>query len=559
MKQTFKSKMLALVVLLGLLPLLGVVFAQTAEELRNPAPEDWPTYGRNLEMWRYSPLDQINRDNAADLRLSWSRSLGFSTDAQFSPVVYDGVMYINGADRVIALDATNGDLVWEYTTELNENTATLTSGRSRGSVIVYEGKVLHDLGDGRVIALDAMTGDELWSTQVGNISIGEGFSAGPIFADGKLITGPSGADVGGAPGRVVAMDMESGELLWTFNTVPQPGEPGFETWDPPSAAEFGGGSAWVPGAYDPESNTVIYGVGQPVPWYPENRDGDLLYTASWVALDADTGEMKWYHQVVPGDEWDLDQIATPLITDLDINGESRRVAILPTTTGFLVLIDVATGEFLQAHQMMPEVTIHTGYEADGTPIIDDSYRYTEPGQSKLVCGFRWVDFEPAAYSPDTGLYYRPNTHDCGNLVNNPRPDDWQPGESPIDVSLEFLPDRFDRLGALSAIDPVTGEVAWEFTLGYAMRSGAFVTAGDLVFGAFPDRVFRAFDAETGDVLWQQVLTSYMGTNPITYAVDGKQYVAVAVGGNGGLVINRQSDQPPLVTGEIALFVFALPE
>jgi alcohol dehydrogenase (cytochrome c) len=238
------------------------------------------------------------------------------------------------------------------------------------------------------------------------------------------------------------------------------------------------------------------------------------------------------------------------------------VAVLPTTTGFIVLIDVATGEFLRADQYMPEVTIHTGYTDDGTPIIDDSYRWTEEqaGESRTVCGFRWVDFEPAAYSPDTDLYYRPNSYDCIDLAQGPRPDDWQPGESAINImGFSPLTDRFDRVGGLSAIDLKTGEVVWEFTTGYSQRSGAIATAGGLVFAGFPDRGFRAFDASTGDVLWEQKLTAYISANPVTYAVDGKQYVAVPVGGQGGIVLWRNSDVPPIVTSDVSIFVFALPE
>ncbi len=545
---------------IGLILILSVSLAQTAEELENPAPGDWPSYGRNLEMWRYSPLEQINKENVSDLRLAWSRSLGSVFDAQFSPVVYGGILYINAPDKVIALDATNGDLIWEYTAELHENVNALTRDRTRGSVLLYEGKAIHALADGRVVGLDAKTGKELWITQVGNIALGEGLNSGPIFADGKLIIGPSGADIGGSPGRVIAMDTESGEILWTFNTVPQPGEAGFETWEPASAAEWGGGSAWVPGAYDPVNKTVIYGVGQPIPWWAgDDRQGDNLYTSSWVALDAETGALKWYHQVVPNDEWDYDQIATPTIADMTVDGAERRVVILPTTTGFLTLFDAATGEFIKAHLMHPGTNVHTGYTPEGVPIIDDSQRYKTPGEIKHICPLRWVDYEPAAYSPETGLYYRPNNNECLNLGNNPLPADWEPGQNPLDVTVEWLPDSYDRLGALSAINPDTGEVVWEFTTGYGQRSGPVVTASDLVFSGFADRHFRAFDAATGDIVWEQILPAYITANPITYEIDGKQYVAIPAGGAGALVIQNQSDVPPLVTSDVAMFVFALPD
>ena len=557
--KTIRKAMLALSA--GALLSLGA--AQTTDDLLDPAPENWPSYNRTMDNQRFSPLDQVTSENVDELGLAWSRSLGFDTDAQFSPVVYEGVMYINGADRVQALDAATGELIWEYTTELDENAGFLTAGRSRGSVALFEGDVFHALGDGRVVALDGATGEELWSTQVGQIEYGEGFSSGPIIADGKIIVGPSGADAGGVPGRVLALDRESGEILWTFNTVPQPGEPGFETWDPPTSAEWGGGSAWNVGAYDPETGSVVYGIGQPSPWGNFEVRGSPspdLYTASWVALDVDSGELKWYHQAVPGDEWDFDQIATPTFADLEIEGETRRTAILPTTTGFLVLVDSETGEFLDAHQMHPDVTVHTGYEEDGTPIINDDARFEEPGVFKEICpGIRWVDFEPASYDPNSGIYFRPNTHECTSMAAAERPADWQPGQSPQSYTLEAVEHEYERLGGLTAVDPVTGEELWDFGHGYSQRSGTVATAGGVVFMGSPDRHFRAFDSETGEVLFDQVLPAYIQANPITYAVDGRQYVAIPVGGTGSLVINRLEDEPPLVPSDVSVFVFTLPE
>jgi len=541
---------------------MAVAGAQSADELLNPAPEDWPTFGRTLEMWRYSPLDLINTSNVDDLRMAWSLSIGSLDDAQFSPVVYGGVMYIPGSNMVTAIDGVTGDVKWVYETTLADNAPAFTAGRMRGSPIVYDGKVYSTLGDGRVVALDASTGAELWSTQVGDVSLSEGFSAGPIFADGKIILGPAGADMGGVNGRVVAADAESGEILWTFNIVPAPGEPGFETWDPPTAAQYGGGSAWTPGAYDPVTRTVVYGTGNAIPWWAgDHRQGDNLYTASYVALDVDTGALKWYHQVVPREEWDIDTINTPVFADVTIGGVERRVALLATVTGYMVWIDSDTGEFLQYQAYHPEYTIHLGYEDDGTPIIDDEMRWSEDqaGEHRMVCPLRWVDYEPAAYDPETGTYFRPNTNECYDMVNNPPLADWQPGESAINATLTLLPDHFDRLGALTAIDASTGEVKWEYVVdGYSQRSGVVATAGSLVFMGSGDRGFRAFDSSTGEVLWEQRLPAYIAGNPMSYAVDGRQYVAIPVGGGGNIMIGRQTGAPELVTSEVAVFVFALP-
>lgn len=541
----------------------GAALAQTAEELLDPAPGEWPTYGRTLDMWRYSPLNEIDTDNVDDLRMVWSLSLENAIDAQFSPVVYDGVMYLPSSNGATAADAVTGDRLWVYEVELAENAPGLSVGRARGGLVVFDGNVYGTLGDGRMYAVDAATGEEQWITQVGAVDLSEGFSSGPIFADGKIIAGPSGADTGGINGRVVALDSESGEILWTFNTVPAPGEEGFETWDPPTAAQYGGGSAWTPGVYDPVTRTVIYGTGNAIPWWAgDHRGGDNLYTASYVALDVDSGALKWYHQVVPREEWDIDTINTPIVADLTIDGEERRVALLATVTGYLVWVDAGTGEFLQYHgEYNPEYTIHLGYEDDGTPIIDDSMRWTEEqaGETRMVCPLRWVDYEPAAYDPERGIYYRPNTHECYEMSNNPPPDDWQPGESAINAALTTLPDRFDRFGGLTAINASTGEVIWDYGVdGYSQRSGVVATAGGLVFMGSADRGFRAFNSDTGEVLWEQRLPAYIAGNPISYAVDGKQYVAVPVGGAGNIMIARQTDAPEVVTSEVSVFVFSLP-
>lgn len=539
--------------------LSSVAGAQAATDLETPAPADWPTYGRNPEMWRYSPLTQIDAGNVGNLRLAWSRSLSQVFVPEGSPVEYDGVLYVDSPDRIWALDATNGDQIWMQKVTLDKNTGGLGNTTKRGGAVVYQGRVYWTTGDGRLIALDARTGVEAWSTQVGQIKYGEGFTTDPIFADGKIIVGPSGGDTGGVPGRVLALDASSGEVLWTFHTVPQPGDPAFDSWQPPSTAQWGGGSAWNSGAYDPQTKTLIYGVGNATPWYRPGSTSKDLYTGSWVALDVQTGKLKWYFQVAPHDEWDADQIPTPTIADVTMSGQPHHVALLPSVNGFLIVVDADTGKYLESFKKMPETTFLQGFKSDGTPIIDSSFYFTQDGQSKMVCGGRWVDFEPAAYSPDTGLYYRPNNYSCFNIIAHPLPDSWKPGDSAIgDGFGPSLNDKFDRLGGLSAIDPATGKTVWSFTSHYSNYSGPVATKGGLVFAGFADRHFRAFDAKSGDVLWQQVLPAAVQGNPITYEVNGVQYVAVLEGGSPAAVLAHQSDVPDPVTGDASMFVFALP-
>jgi PQQ-dependent dehydrogenase (methanol/ethanol family) len=552
---------------------LTIGTAQTYEQLLDPPAGEWPQHGRDAQARRYSPLDQIDDSNVRDLNLSWARDLGFLQTMQGSPAVWDGVMYVSTQTGVLALDATNGDQVWVYSAP-NEGEV-ISDSAVRGSPVVFESKVFFSTRYGQTVAVDAATGEELWSTQVTEEQLAQGFSTNPIFADGKLILGATGSDSGGSPGEIMALDVENGELLWTFTTVPlDPSDPAFDSWpNPPSwEAGIGGGSAWNAGAYDPQTNTVVYGTGQPTPWdridYRRFNEGDPmanLYTASFVALDADTGELKWYHQVVPGDEWDLDQHTVPIFADIEIDGSERRVALLATTTGYIVVVDAESGEFIAGHGIAEERTIHLGYDDEGKAIIDPDVRFADTGQFERICpGLRWAHIAPGAFSPDTGLIYRPNQMHCINMGARLLPADWQPGErawfsetGPKDESFWL-----DRLGALSAIDPVTGEVVWEFSHYYGHDAGPVVTAGNLVFTSSHDRRLRALNATTGEVLWEQALTAGSRGGTISYAVDGKQYIATLVGlsnvGTGDI-----PDYDPTagilepVKGDAAIFVFAL--
>lgn len=532
--------------------------AQSAEELLNPDPQDWPAVGRTVDGQRFSPLDQINTENVDQLRLDWVLPIPFTGSVQLTPAVYDGVMYINMPTGVLAVDATNGQTIWNYSPDQEAGGPGYTH---RGSVVVFDSMILHSRNDGYVVALDIDSGEEIWANKVSDGAVANGFNAGPIFADGKIVVGPAGADSGGNPGQIFALDAYTGEIVWTFDVIPGPeDEEAYATWDPKPTGEvgYGGGAAWSPGAYDPVTRTVVYGTGQPTPWdrfYIREGSHDL-YTNSFVGLDVDTGEIKWYHQVIPADEWDLDQHPTPIIADIEVDGTDHRAAILMTTTGFVVTIDLETGEFINGFGMTDEPTVHTGYEADGTPIIDDSYRYDESGDQRLVCPFRWVNYELATFNPENGLLYRPNSNECWDLIVYALDDDWQPGQAAYNFDGPYIYDRHDHVGAVSAINPATGEVVWEYTTGYAHRAGAVATAGGLVFAPFADRTFRAFDAETGEVLWEQLVTSTTNGNPISYAVDGVQYVAVPIGGSGGA---GQAGLPPVVAGPPTMFVFSLPE
>jgi PQQ-dependent dehydrogenase (methanol/ethanol family) len=568
--------------------MVAFAFAQSNDDMVNPPAGEWPQLGRDATQTRYSPLDQINTDNVTDLQLTWARDMGYRQTFQGGPSVWDGVMYVATQTGVMALDATNGATIWEFSSP-NEGT-TITDSAVRGSPVIYDGKVFINTRYGATVALNAATGEELWRTQITNEALQEGFTTNPIWANGKIAASVTGTDSGGNPGRIVSIDAEDGEILWTFNIIPTgPEDPAWATWTnaPSWDAGIGGASAWNAGGYDPVSNIVLWGTGQPTPWDrvdprradPDGVVTDDLYTVSWVAVDADTGELKWYRQALPGDEWDYDQHHVPTFATVDWEGTERRIAILGSSTGYIYIIDTVTGEYLADHPGFTtavegaEFTIITGYDENGRGIVSDEAReanqaFEETFEYFRMCpGLRWAHIAPPAYSPDTGLFYRPNQANCMDYGAQTMPDNWQPGERAY--FFESGPNRpelwFDRLGALTAFDPITGEVAWEFAYDYGYDAGPVVTAGNLVFSAFTDRMVRAFNATTGEELWSQALTTGSRAGTITYMVDGKQYVATMVGMTGFSGAPVIADYNPNVeglfippTGGVMIFVFALP-
>ena len=555
---------------------VALASAQGADTLRAPPAEAWLQHGRTGDAQRFSPLDQVDRDTVADLRLVWSVELGHGGSVQGSPSVWGRTMVVSIPDGLLALDAVSGDVLWRYEAAVAAGPGAVVlperERAPRGAPVLRDALAYTVLREPIVVAVDLATGEERWRTHIGIEGLAEGFSSNPIATADAIVVGPTNADFGAAPGRIVALDPHDGEVRWTFFVVPQDeSDPGFATWQPMPPSwrwGIGGASAWNLGAYDPQSDTVIYGTGQPTPTerldQRRRNDGPASadhYSSGFVALDASDGSLRWFHQVVPGDEWEYDQHTVPVIADVDIDGAQRRVALLATTTGFVVVVDVLDGTFLDAHRLAPDTTVHLGYERDGTPVIDDAMRHLGERSAAQVCpGSRWAHVAPGAFSPGTGLLYRPNDTACER--QGVRPTVVGADVDALgDVWLQSRPrlpdDYYDRWGALSAIDPVSGEVVWEFDSAYPHDAGVLATAGGLVFSAFADRVFRAFDAESGEVLFEQVLTAHGEGSPISYAVDGVQYVAVLVGHDSGVEGLPGAGLPRSVAGPAVLFVFAL--
>lgn len=559
------------------LTLLTLVVSVAAQD--GSQPGEWLQFGGDPPATRFSELDQVNVSNVAGLRVAWVADLGFTGRAQGAPAAWNGTLYVSTETGVIALNGASGEEIWRYDEGTGDRTVTglpVQAPRGSPAILPHDGgaTVYASLPSAPVVvALDARTGTPSWRTEVGNPEFAEALRTNPVLAGDLVVVGPTGADLSPAPGRLVALETRTGSVAWTFDLVPV-GErdPARATWAPyPPGRSFGvgGGSAWNAGAYDPVTGVIVYGTGQPIPsdqLDPRRDDGDGpvtadLYTSSFVALEATTGALRWYHQVVPGDEWGYDQHTVPVIADLASGTAHRRAALLTTTTGYLLVVDAATGELVAAHKEFEGGNVHVGYDDSGVPIIDQTMRRTSSDDVLRICpGSRWANIAPGAYSPITGLLYRPNDTVCARQGAGNAPDDWQPGARPTWLlpEVRLADDYFARWGALSAIDPLTGRVVWSFELPYPHDSGVLTTAGGLVFSAFADRQFRAFDAATGEVLWSQVLTAHSDGAPITYLAEGVQYVAIIAGRDTPVPSLPEAGLPDSITGPATLFAFALP-
>ena len=559
----------------SLMMLAGLAFGQpaerawepiTEERLLNPEDGDWLSYRRTYDVTGFSPLDQIDRDNVADLRLVWAWSMRDNSRWVPTPIVANGLMYVSeGSGRVTAFDVKSGDVAWVHTRSYPEDIAQSQAlGRHRG-VSVLGDTVYWGTADAALVALDARTGEQRWEVTTGDYSTGLGHSHPALIADGKVVLGFAGGDRSGR-GQVVAHDAETGEHLWTTYTVPRPGEPGYETWTEREVPPLGG-LTWNTISYDPELGLAYLGTGQPTPWASTLRGpGDALYTNSILALDIDTGDIEWYFQVVPADNWDLDATHESMLVDLVINGVERKALIETSKIGWGVVLDRETGRFINAFRTGYDNIIE-GWTDSGSPIYNPAQIPTldDVDSDKVfeVCphfhGTR--NLNSPSFSPETGLYYSGINNSCMDVTF---------------VSEEYVPGRvyrgmgsrtkmvpgYDYIGEFVAFNPVTGERAWEYRTenGAAMTASALATAGGVVFGGTADRRLFALDAETGERLWETRLNGDISGAPVTFTVDGRQYLAVGAGGRIGQTTSyARFTGITLPQGSGVMWVFALPE
>ena len=554
--------------------------------LQDPAPGDWLMWRRTLDSWGYSPLDQVNRENVGELRMVWTRNLAART-GEITPLAYGGVLYVPQAEDIIqALDAATGDLIWEYSRDLPEDLYGFVGGNARNNrnIAIYDQLIINTSDDNYVFALDAVTGETVWETQIFDYQINSAtHSSGPIIADGRVISGRSCRPWGGPDACIIAAhDALTGSELWRRRLIPAPGEPGDETWgDVPFEGRQHVG-AWMVPSYDPELQLIYMGtsVTSPAPkFFLDDPDNAYLYHNSTLALEVETGEIRWYYQHL-NDHWDLDHpferllVDTPVSPDPDavswINprlqpGEVRKVITgIPGKTGLVYTLDRETGEFLWATPTVRQNVIDHIDGATGAVTVNPEVVFREVEQEVFVCP-TWAggkDWEAGAYSPLTHMMYYPLRNTCAQMLATANFESvWaraltaggQGGLAIYSlVARHQIAPGTDNLGTVRAISVETGETSWLFET----RAGTMslvATGGGLIFGGDSNGRFRAFDDETGEVLWEINLGSSVSGYPITYEVDGRQYVAVNTGAGS---LNLTPELRP--SRGTDLFVFALP-
>jgi alcohol dehydrogenase (cytochrome c) len=535
----------------------------TQERLLNPEDGDWASYRRTYDVTGFSPLDEINTSNVADLRPVWSYSMRDNNRWVASPVVSNGLMYVaEGSGRIVAFDVVSGEVEWIHIRNYPEDIATSQAYNRHRGVSVYEGKVYWGTADSFLVALDAATGEQLWEVQTGDYKTGRGHNHPGLIVDGKIIMGATGGERT-MRGEVSAYETESGDLLWRTYTVPEPGGPGSESWNRSELPPLGG-ATWGTISYDPELRLVYVGTGQPTPWPITLRGGgDALYTNSILALDIDSGDVEWYFQIVPADNWDMDTPYESMLVDLEIDGVMRQALIETSKIGWGIVLDRATGEFIQSFRTGYD-NIITEWTDEGRPVFNPdvipSLEDVDSGKVFQVCphlhGTR--NLNSPSYSPVTGLYYIGLNNTCmdATFVS----DDPQPNYLGMNSTPTMVP-GYEYVGEFAAFDPATGERAWEFRVpsGASMSASALATGGGIVFGGSSDRYFFALDAESGEELWQTRLNGDISGAPVTFEVDGTQYVAVAAGGRiaqtTSYAVLSGVDVPQ---GTGVVWVFALP-
>ena len=540
--------------------------------LHDPPAADWLMWRRTYDGYGFSPLDQINKDNVKDLQVAWTWSLTPGA-TETTPIVHDGVLFIfNYADKIQALNAATGDLIWEYKRDLPAKMLSEGANLSTRNMAIYQDTLIAATNDAHIIALDAKTGKLVWDHETADWTKGWRYTGGPFVVNGKIIQGMTGcgnAEPGGC--FITGHDAKTGAELWRVQTIAHPGDPNFDTWNGlPMESRFGA-SAWISGSFDPDQNLVFYGTGQPYPWISEMRGtlpkkpglkSNALYSDSTLAIDPDTGRVKWYRQHLEDDTWDLDYVYERLLVDLPVNGETRKAVITAGKLGIVEALDRTNGQWLWHKETVPQNVVASIDPKTGEKTINPA-AIPHIGSTTVNCpadpgGRTWA---ATAYSPKTGMLYMPLNEYCSNTTPTPLdPGQAYTGGGRAVYARVAVPNSDGNVGRVDAIKLSDRSTAWSYRQRAPETTAVLPTGGGLVFSGSWDRWFRAFDDATGKVLWQTRLNNVISAFPISYSVNGKQYVAVAVGGGSTMSKALATLTPEIQNpdGGSVLWVFALP-
>jgi alcohol dehydrogenase (cytochrome c) len=495
----------------------------TPERLLNSSkePQNWMMYSGDYAGRRFSTLDQINRSNAASLTSKWAYQTMAGGKFETTPLVVDGVLYGTGAeDRAFALDARSGRPIWQYQRALPSDIRPCCGRVNRGLAILGD-KVFLGTLDAHVIALDAKTGNVVWDVNAADHTKGYSFTLAPLAIKKLVLVGISGGEYG-IRGFIDAYDAATGERKWRFNTIPGPGEPGHDSWEGESW-KIGGAPAWITGTYDPATNITYWTTGNPSPSNRgEGRAGDNLYSDSLLALDADTGKLKWYFQFTQHDEHDYDATQVPVMID---DGDRKLIA-QANRNGFFYVLDRNNGKLLSATSYA-KVSWSTSKDDMGRPVLDKKGSPTPEGNRVCPGALGATNWMSPTYDPQTKLFYVTAREQCDIFATAPQP--FEAGHAYYG-SAYFPNDEAEPFwGALRALDPATGQIKWEWKHTSPTWAGVLSTAGGLILTGDAEGNFIALEAATGKVLWHFQCGASVFASPMTYAIDGKQYVAIAAG------------------------------
>lgn len=504
-------------------------------------PESWLTYNGSYMSQRYSRLTQIDQDNVGDLELRWLLQNQVFGAWQSSPIVADGVMYLTERpNSIMAVDPVTGRVFWKYVHTPADNALVCCGANNRG-VAVLDDRVFMGTLDARLVAVDRANGELLWDVEVGDVNLAYSVTMAPLAVKDKIIVGVGGGEFG-IRGYVAAYYAETGELAWKTYTIPAPGEPGHETWEGDDW-QYGGAPVWITGSFDPEENLTYWGVGNPGPdWNAAQRPGDNLYSDSVIALDADTGELRWYFQFTPNDGYDYDAVQVPVLADMEWQGEQRKLMLWANRNGYFYVLDRTDGEYLLGNPFV-RVNWSSGLDENGRPIPTPQPEGmpTWPGNQG---GTNWY---PPSWSPRTELFYFSAWEDYATIYE-PEESEYVPGRAFLGGGFDVLTPApgapgvgigrtnpinnwTDEVGhaSLKALDPRTGEEVWEFEQFDVSDSGMLTTATELLFTGGREGYIHALDATSGELLWKKNLGGQIVMAPITYMVDGIQYLSFISG------------------------------